>query len=92
MNKKPRRPRFQKKTRNSYQAMVDRTSGENHKQGCSGKTRYTKSQGEIVATRLTGEGKFKVVAYACRHGNHWHVGRERKRLPNGITMIVRNGD
>lgn len=56
---------------------------------CTGKRRLTEAgtrQAIAYVERATG---YKAQAYPCRYGDHFHVGKVKRKMPNGVVVIER---
>lgn len=56
---------------------------------CTNKQRLTETDAARIAGAQQGRTGLKVQAYKCRYRDHWHVGRVRVRLPDGIVTFER---
>lgn len=87
-----KRPRMQIRQRRkglSERAERRRDTDKHELAVCTGKRRLTEAdtrQAIAYVERATG---YKAQAYPCRYGDHFHVGKVKRKMPNGVVVIER---
>lgn len=62
---------------------------DRHELNCKRKRRYSREEAEIQAAHVQRRTGYVTEAYVCRFGNHCHIGRVRRKLQDGVVMILR---
>ena len=68
-------------------ARLDWASDPYETRKCKVKRRHSQAQAVIVAKQSESRTGQKMTAFKCRYGDHWHVGRQREFLEDGVVSI-----
>lgn len=75
---------------NRADARRDISFGEQNQ--CTGKRRLTQDQTQRAIDYVERNTGYKAQAYLCPFGDHWHIGKVKRRTPGGVMVIVKVGD
>lgn len=83
------RPKLKGRRASRARTKRSETIPDHRERTCKVKIRFSCDEAQIQARKLQNASGYKTEPYSCRFGDHWHIGRVRRRLQDGVVMLVK---